>query len=303
MLKKLLNRINEALDKHDAYLSFRNYTRADRKGEFPLHGRVNVSSYQTSDSVRLEWAIGESDTRFTVKSVPDEAKVGFRFAVPGLSLCFTLESYRKLGDLTKRIGNRQLRVAVHNGSIWWETPLVDPNCGSSDEPWYTRGCIPVLDWLFGELEIRTVKTERTTKIEVNLPEGAYTGVCELEHRLVGRSRWFNQKIGYAKIGLDAPHGIPVPGKGENDYDLDDDAIYMFSTQARTPADAVGQLVGRVLHLRWSRGGTSWRPAPPAPNDGGTGSGDDEPNIPSSTVPPSGTFTMPTIVRLPSFVLN
>lgn len=304
MFKQLFKRINEALDKHGAYCSFRNYTRDDKNGEFPRHGAVHVSSYRVNDSVRLEWVLGKPDAGFTVKSVPNEAEIGFRFAIPGLSLYFTLESYRKLGDLTKRIGHRQFRIATHDGAFWWETPLADPNGGPSDEPWYVRGSIHVVDLLLGKPETKVIKTEGPTRVEINMPEGVYTGTCEIERRLIGRSRWFSTPQTIARIGLDAPHGIPFPGKGENSYDLDDDAIYTFSTEARSPADAVGQLVGRVLHLRWSRGGKSWRPSPPAPNDGGTqGSGDDAPNIPTSTVPPSGVFTAPTIVPLASFGLN
>lgn len=304
MLKTLYNRLNKALDKHGAYFSFTNYTRDDNKGEFPRHGRIAVSSYRVSDSIRLEWVLGDLDLGFSVRSVPQEARAGVSFSVPGLSLYFTLESYRKLGDVTKRIGHRVLRFATHDGAFWWETPLADPDGGPCDEPWYVRGDFHFVDALLGKTETKTIKTEGPTRVEVHMPEGVYTGTCEIERRLIGRPRWFSAPQTIARIGLDAPHGIPFPGKGENSYDCEDDAMYMFSTEARSPADAVGQLVGRVLHLRWSRGGKSWRPSPSSSNDGGAqGNGDEEPNIPTSTVPPSGTFTASTIVPLPSLVLN
>lgn len=304
MLKKLYNRINKALDKYGAYLSFGNHTRDEREGEFPFRGHISVNSYRVSESARIAWVLGKLDLGFTVKSDPSEAQVGFRFAIPGITLYFTLESYQKLRDFTKRVGHRNIRFATHDGAIWWETPLANPDGGPSDEPWYVRGSFHFVDALLGKFETKVISTEGPTRVEIHLPEGVYTGSCELERRTVGRSRWFGAPQTIARIGLDAPHGIPFPGKGENSYDIDDDAIYEYKTEARSPADAVGQLVGRVLHLRWSRGGKSWRPSPTAPTDGGaSGSGDDAPNIPTSTVPPSGVFTAPTIVPLSSITLN
>jgi hypothetical protein len=54
--------------------------------------------------------------------------------------------------------------------------------------------------------------------------------------------------------VDIPGGIGMPGKGENDYDIDDDAVYGLSSSESTIEGAIGKVVASVLGTRMKRSG-------------------------------------------------
>lgn len=60
-------------------------------------------------------------------------------------------------------------------------------------------------------------------------------------------------------GADGRTGLPVPGKGENSYDCDEDAISGGTFRASNPDDAAGQIVGDVMHDRARRASPTWMP--------------------------------------------
>lgn len=260
----LKKRILDALEQRGVWGWFDNITKSDKRGELPLHGRLFVHAANDTHAFRVEYKLGGVATRAYVESDPHEAEVGAGLALPGLALYVRLGSYPLLGKLTGIIGHRVARVAVHSGALWWETPLADPDISRSGEPWYVRGCFSFVDALLGEETVVQVPVVKDVRVEIPMPEGTYTGTCSIE--VIGRKRprWFGatSKIGTVRI----ERGVPIPGKGENSYDVDEDAVFAFSSPASTPADAVGALVGSVLVTRWSRGGDGWRPTPRAKSD-------------------------------------
>jgi hypothetical protein len=62
----------------------------------------------------------------------------------------------------------------------------------------------------------------------------------------------------AEITPDKP--IPVPGKGENSWDCDDDASYGMTCAAQTPAEAVAHYSASIQRDRQRHGGNHWVPA-------------------------------------------
>jgi hypothetical protein len=61
-------------------------------------------------------------------------------------------------------------------------------------------------------------------------------------------------------------GLPVPGKGENSYDCDEDAVFGGSIPARNADEACGRIVGSVMHDRARRAGPGWTPGPVRPRE-------------------------------------
>jgi hypothetical protein len=257
MVMTFKKRILTALEQRGVWGWFDNITKSDKRGTFPLHGRLFVHSGYDRHTFRIEYKLGTARTHAYVESDPHEAEVGASVALPGIALYVRASSYYLLGKLTGFIGHRVARVSVHSGSLWWETPLADPDTGKSDEPWYVRGCFSFVDALLGAEEIVQTPVVKDVPVEIPMPEKNYAGTCSIE--LIGRKRprWFGatSKIGTVRV----ERGVPIPGKGENSYDVDEDAVFAFSTTASTPADVVGALVGSVLVTRWSRGGADWRP--------------------------------------------
>ena len=109
---------------------------------------------------------------------------------------------------------------------------------------------------------------------IPMPEGNYAGVYTAEKLTWDRSRWFAKSKTLATVRCD--EGIPVPGKGENDYDIDQDTLYAHSEEASNPAQAVGQFVSSALQRRWRYGGLNWKPEPRDPES--------SPNTHSDTIP-------------------
>lgn len=180
--------------------------------------------------------------------------------MPGVALYLAVGSYTLLGELTKLIGHRTARVSVHDGAVWWETPLADPHGGPSDEPWYVRGCFDFVTALLGEQETvhEIISIPEWIDAEIPMPEGSYRARVKLERVGVKRARSLaSRTITIAEI--DIPGGLPIPGKGENSYDCDEDAIFKMGCEARSVPDAIGTVVSSALVTRWKRGGANWRP--------------------------------------------
>ena len=125
------------------------------------------------------------------------------------------------------------------------------------DPWWVRGVvIDVEGVLFGR------PTHEATVVDsgvcvVPMPERNYEATYEVtEHvdrwsRRLGRFR-DPQVWHITEIEPGAP--IPVPGKGENSWDLDDDAIHASSVAGRNVSDAIGKLVASALSTRERHGG-------------------------------------------------
>ena len=102
-----------------------------------------------------------------------------------------------------------------------------------------------------------------------MPEGKYPAHVKRERRTWKRPRWFTPLVrGYWDVDVES--GIPVPGKGENSWDCDDDAIFAssFSVNKAETAYMAGKCVAMDA-LRPAIGtralvGYRWRPNPAAP---------------------------------------
>lgn len=123
-------------------------------------------------------------------------------------------------------------------------------------------------------------SERFTKLaspaserEIHLAEGSYTVRFTPIEAVLKRPRWpfakrFRMVDWEVVSGAGGRDGIPIPGKGENSWDCDEDAAFSGSMPAATIEEAIGKLVGDILRDRTRRSGTSWvperGPAEPAP---------------------------------------
>ena len=257
-------RIKDALGQRGMWAWFNNLS-AEKKGDlgaFPLHGRVFVHAGHDAHTLRLTWKLGDLNLGMAVSSDPHEASIQGHIRLPGISLYLTGESYPLLGKLTGFIGHREARVAIHDGAVWWTTPLADPDLGKSDEPWYVRGCFDLLDFFLGEKTTDKQLLIDHVPVTIPLDGQEYKGTCTTHLFSVRRPRWMSETHVVSELAFNAEEGkgIPIPGKGESAHDIEEDAILRYSCEAATPTDAVRELVTHVQSLRHRRGGTGWRPA-------------------------------------------
>lgn len=101
---------------------------------------------------------------------------------------------------------------------------------------------------------------KAVRAVVPMPEGNYPCTVTLTRSEFRRPRWpFNRLVTYnANVEPDVP--IPVPGKGENSWDCDDDAIYSSFMGARSVAEAVTEVAQSALRTRERYASREWVPA-------------------------------------------
>lgn len=107
------------------------------------------------------------------------------------------------------------------------------NMGSSTRPnfrkWGWSWSCFIDEMVFGRRNMTEVQTELYPHTPISFSEGVYHLNIKLTHDTWRYSRWpwwpLNRMVPRAKISVEEPGGIPVPGKGENSWDCGDDAIH------------------------------------------------------------------------------
>lgn len=146
----------------------------------------------------------------------------------------------------------EVKVDIHNGTLWWSLWNTVHEWHSSTPRW-RHGSFDVVDALLGRhIYIRDEDiTER--RALASFPEGSYPLLLRRITVTYLRPRWPWARIRrYVDIRAGTEAGGDAPrfrGKGENSYDLDDDAILGMSSEGHSYEDAVGKYVAAVLHSR------------------------------------------------------
>lgn len=267
MLKKLAGFIRDRI-------SFLNYSKRDDKGKLPIEGRVTVAVSDRT-SLRVSWNLRSNFHHFVpIKVDPDEGRLTASIGLAPLAFWFSFENY----ELTKAIAPqrttahgtlsepREIRLDLHDGKLWW-TVWTNPDEWKSTDPWYRRGSFDFAALFFGEMSVTKEVVKGPEIVSIPMPEGSYAAKSTIERITYGRPRWFSEHKTMASVTMDPREGasfkpIPIPGKGENSYDCDEDALYSTSSMVdndATHADAIAEVVRSVLKTRWKRGGKNWRP--------------------------------------------
>jgi hypothetical protein len=129
--------------------------------------------------------------------------------------------------------------------------------GGSQSGGFYKGVF-LMDLLFGSADyVRSPTMQK--KIEIYLPEATYQGTAEAYVATWTRPRawWWKKQV--HRVELQFPDGIPIPGKGENVHDLDEDATYSSNRTADTIEEAAQAFIEDILKTRRERGGAEWLP--------------------------------------------
>lgn len=255
-------------------VSFLNYGKRDGKGKLPIEGRILVALTNRT-SIRFSWNLWSNFHHVVpVRVDASEGNITTSIAFAPFAFWIGLENY----DLAKAIAPqrqsafgpisepREVRLAVHDGCVWW-SGWSNPNEWRSDEPWYRRGSFSFVDALFGKQTVSKTVVREPEMVTIPMPEGLYNAKSTIEEYTYSRPRWFSKHKTMASVTMDPREHtsfkpIPIPGKGENSYDIDEDAVYSMSSTVEPNAhhhDAVAEVVRSVLKTRWQRGGKNWRP--------------------------------------------
>lgn len=167
-------------------------------------------------------------------------------------------------ELDWQDSGRDIGFRIHDGSVWWSVWRgMDDDHQREQWPWDGRGWLfvwPVSEWLFGRETYEPGPVEVEELLDVVMPEGRYPATVRL--RRVTRSNWFRLTNKW-RAEIDVPGGIPVPGKGENSWDCDDDAVHGSSgpeaDEAPTTREVAVDLAMSCLQKRARYAALDWAP--------------------------------------------
>lgn len=152
-------------------------------------------------------------------------------------------------------GERELSLRCSDGAIRWRL-WRHPDHGRGRD-WRDRSFYP-LDFLLGRQQYSEGPRERH-ETTITFPEAAYPVAVELYTSTWKRPRWPKvRSASWADVEMGTP--IPVPGKGENSWDMDEDAIYSMLCRAATVEEAIASLSESVERDRRRYGGEGWLPS-------------------------------------------
>lgn len=231
-----------------------------RHGRAWLHRQTPSARFGWDDpdrryTLRAEWVIAKrSSPALEFEKDDEEYQVHIGLGFAGFWLSYEPLRSRYLGR------DRNIGLRMFDGGIWW-TLWMSVNEWHSTEPRWRRGCFRPVDFLFGKRQYQRVNLEERAVL-IPMPERPYRGVAVLHEDTWRRPRWpWGLTLRRVSIDMDVDQWIPIPGKGESAWDIDDDATGGITTAARSIEDGIGQLIASTLERRRRYGGRDWRPTP------------------------------------------
>lgn len=223
--------------------------------------------------VLVEWAVDPNSSGITVGADDTEGEVyahvrlapviGIYGSVKGVSK----RVFRALGlDYETVRGRpngvyeteRTVSLDVHDGAIWWNI-WMPSGVWESSWPRWRHGNIHVVDLLFGEVKKESVVFNEEPVL-IPMAERNYSGWLKQERNRRRRARWpfhwgrlgtveLGSDTAFFEVKMDEGHAIPFPGKGENPWDGDEDALFSLYGQGATVEDAVAAVLKSVMRRR------------------------------------------------------
>lgn len=221
----------------------------------------------------VEWVIGRRQSAMLSLGIGegDTSEISLWLGIPFLlSLYLSLEapwlrpivptirskSYTKPGEYWDMPITRCVGFRIFDGRIWLDL-WADPNDSSHNKRWQKFNWGPK-SFFLGRTKYTTHQKTVHERMIV-MPEGRYPATITTYIAQWKRPRWpFPQQIHRAEIEIAG--GIPIPGKGENSYDCEDDAIFSMTTPASSPQEAEIILFNSVMRARIRHAAADWIPA-------------------------------------------
>lgn len=253
------------------WLSWQNTNeRHGRSGSMLKHGRAwlrlwrgQSNAEQQMFGAEIAWQFGTlrwlgAGIEFGGRG--DEERVLVRLHPPFASLWFSIDRGWPKWLIPNR--TRELSLTSYHGDgqgldahVQWRL-WADPDEYGNQRGWRQGGFFLLTPILGSARYSKRVIAEE--EVRIPLPEGPLPATVTLYEATWKRPRWpWPERRGMAEV--DAGDGAVIPGKGENSWDIDDDAILSLSTQADTVEQAVAKYVESVLRTRRRHGGKDWQP--------------------------------------------
>lgn len=241
-----------------------------KPGSFPWHARWFL--HFPKGCLSIEWSIKRIAKMMFLLHVGegDTSEISLWIGIPFiLSLYLTLEhfqlsrivptvrtkSYVHPGEFFDMPITRSLGFRVFDGHIWIDL-WADPNDSGHNKRWQQFNWGPQ-DFFLGRMRY-TQYDERRHETVIVMPEGRYPATITTYIAYWKRQRWpFAKRMRRAEIEVKG--GIPVPGKGENSWDMDDDAIFSMTTPAINVHEAQRKIFDSAMRDRIKYAAADWIP--------------------------------------------
>lgn len=228
----------------------------DEKGRKWRHGRAWLF-FGPSERRRVlgvSWRHGGRDKTFGVRLIFRHFDNLFSFSL-WLPFLFYwsihYESGRCYFDL-----EREISLRIFGGKLWWWLwmPIDEWH---RDDPRWRRGSWSPLDTLLGREKYSEVEIAAGT-IDIPMPERAYPATYKVYAAQWKRPRWPFAKRS-TRFDFKMADPIPEPGKGENSWDMGDNATYEVSLHGKSLDEAVKRVRDSIMRQRSQYGGPNWQP--------------------------------------------
>lgn len=228
----------------------------------PGAGRVNYQGTDRGDlHLNAEWSVGTKyrfgfggDIKIGTNASEQDIAIGLHAL--GVNLYLSTEQLiprRWLSPHRDESRVTGFRLAKDHGEFQVWHPR---DSHRRDTPWYRYSYVNWDRMLFGNPTVDTEVIEQGTTV-VPMPERIYDATYEI-HR--STRRW-TKRLGRLRpadvnyrTDIRPLDPVPVPGKGENSWDCDDDALYSILFGGRSVEKAVASLVESALSTRRRHGG-------------------------------------------------
>lgn len=154
--------------------------------------------------------------------------------------------------------NRELSVSIHNGAFWWNVWTDDNEWDSKTPKWRRGSCYPA-DFLLGSEQFSETPMGTDVAYAVFSGEESYAVSVKFSECSWKRKRWpfAKRRIG-AEITPITP--VPIPGKGESEWDCDEDAVFSTHLHESDTRRAIERFVDSIKETRMRHGGEDWKPS-------------------------------------------
>lgn len=226
----------------------------DRSKGPPTEGSLHLY-FDNGAEISVSWAALSNFTHAYMQVTCEGLKLSV--AQPLLALWFDVNG-AFLNRLTKYVGweGREIRLSFHDGSVWWRL-WGRPHHWSSSTPKWMDGNFNLVDFALGR-QTTTTRVIEERRVEVTMPEGSYAALAKVELHTTVRPR-SPLKGFHHTTTIEMLEPIPVPGKGENSWDIGDDALHSLSVPGKTIESGIARTIESVLTTRRKRGGMYWAP--------------------------------------------
>ena len=210
---------------------------------------------QRTRTISAEWSLRWHTPLFAIRRHHGEAEWSFGAAFIFFAFWLTFSGfYRPPRQYRYSEEEREISIRAHDGILWWTLWRSSNEWHAGD---WRNSCWDWRDMLLGKQQYQEIVLT-TEKSAVVMPEGSYPCTVTIKHVSWWRPRWPKiHTIQRGHIQMHTP--IPFPGKGENGWDCDDDALCTMSTPAGTISEVINKVRQSVEHDRQRYGGDGWLP--------------------------------------------